>query len=124
MNQETRSYVRSMVCALSAIDEMMGFPERSARFKVNQTDPKVVFGLGMNHHFDSRERLETDIAMARFFGGSILVGTDGRLNQKVLDELRQHEYDVGNIVCVGDDVSSWVVVGKHFALEMKNAKFG
>lgn len=113
-----------MLSALSSIDQSLSFEERRARYAIDKTSQRVVFGLGMNFVFDVRERLETDIAMARWFGPGVMLGPDGKFDKKVLDELKLAQYDVNDIVCVGDDVSSWVVVGKHFALEMRNAKFG
>ena len=113
-----------MMSALANMEHVLSFPERRAPYKPDPISHRVTFGYASNHKFDIRERLEIDIAMARFHGAGVMLSPCGRkLDDKVVSMLKEADYSINSIVCVGDNVSSWVVVGKHFALEIKTAKF-
>lgn len=124
MNQQTLSNVRSMMSALASMDHILSFPERRAPYGPDPITKRVMFDYNSHHKFDVRERLEVDIGMARFHASGVMLSPCGKkFDDSVISVLNAANYGVNSIVCVGDNVSSWVVVGKHFALEIKTAKF-
>ena len=122
--QETiHNSVTSMLAALRWIDNRLEYPERRALYHRDDESGRAMFMLDNPYEFEVGDNLRTDIGMAGFFGKKALLDDKHQFHPNVLDRLTKEGYTVNSIVCVGDNVSSWIVVGKHFALEMRNSKF-
>ena len=114
----------SMLGALSWIDKSLLWPERRAAYKPDTESGRVLFPFPDTHEFEPHDGIRTDIAMARFFGNKIMVGDDGKLDEKIINKLAESKYSVISTIYIGNRLDSWIVVGQHFALEMRNTHPG
>ena len=116
--------LKSTLAALKWIDSRLEYPERRASYDVDRESGRAVFGLEPIKDFQVTDHMRTDVAMARFFASKVVLDDKNQFNSTTIDSLKTEGYVVSAIVWVGDDISSWLVIGKHFALEMRNPKFG
>lgn len=115
--------VISMLAALKWIDKRLEYPERRILYQQEVGSNRAVFMLDSPYPFQVGDSLRMDVGMAGFFGKKAMLNSDDKLNPDVLARLVDEGFNVSQIVCVGDSVSSWIVAGKHFLLEMRNSKF-
>lgn len=114
---------KSMISALRWVDRRLEMPERRMNYIQCPNRERAVFNLGDDAQFELGDGLRTDVGMARFFAGKAMIGSDQKFDPETWVILGDNGFSVNSIVCVGDAVASWVIVGKHFILEMRNSKF-
>lgn len=110
--------VLQMLSALKWIDIRLESPERRIAYPKDIGSDKASFLQNNKHSFDVGDSLRTDIAMALFFGQKLMENKNRKLGADLIAYLAHAGFIVSSIVCVGDEVTSWIVAGKHFVLEM------
>lgn len=109
-----------MLAALRWVDKRLELPERRLVYAQCPQRERALFAHADDGNFAVADGLRTDVGMARFFANKALITSDKKFRHNVMEELRNGGFSINSIVCVGDAVASWVIVGKHFILEMKN----
>lgn len=122
-NEKPASPSNNMLAALRWVDKRLELPERRAVYAQCPSFERAMFSHDDDKQFQIGDGLRTDVGMARFFASKAMIGEDKKFDPTAWDELTNSGFSVNSIVCVGDDVASWVIVGKHFYLEVRNQKF-
>jgi len=91
-------------------------------YKDPQSD-RAAFMLDKPYSFQAGDSLRTDIDMAGYFSKKALIDLSGKFDTESRTTLENEGYLISSIVCVGDNVSSWIIVGKHFMLEIRSENF-
>lgn len=117
------SMTNSMLSALRWVDRRLEYPERRSMYNKDPHSDRAAFMLDKPHQFEAGDSLRTDIDMAGYFGKKALIDLSGKFDVESRKTLENEGFSISSIVCVGDNVSSWIIVGKHFMLEIRSENF-
>jgi len=109
-----------LLSALRWVDNRLATLERRAMYTQCPSESRAMFTVATDEQFSLSDSLRVDVGMARFFARKAMIGDDKKFDPQTWTKLRDGGFEVNSIVCIGDDVASWFIVGKHFLLEVRN----